>query len=574
MFSSESVHDVVLGSFEDLQTLFRAIAKRAARCWRDGDWAGIQFDARERLRAHRRSVDQTIAVLGPKFYGVENQQARALWVETRHRFGRSIATRPDSELAETFFNSVTRRLFDLTEIDEDLEFRWFGGIELPQPDAAEVISYERSQSSRSLFKTLLGELQLSRGFDDLDGDASRIAALVDEQLAESWEPPFPVEVQVLRPIFYRNQGAYVVGRIRHLDRISPLVIALLRTSSGVRVDAVLLTENAVSRVFGFTRTYFDIDTTRPAGIVGFVKSLIPTKPVAELYTGLGFNQHGKTSLYRGLRRHLDHSSDLFQPARGTTGMVMVVFTLPSFDVVFKVIRDSFDAPKRTTPGEVRRKYQQVFEHDRVGRMVDAQEFEHLALPRARFGDELLELLAEKATKRVEIDDDLVILHHVYTERRVHPLNLYVREVDEARGRAAIVDYGAAIKDLASANIFPGDLFMKNFGVTRHGTVVFYDYDEIALVEECNFRVVPEARSHEDEMSAQPWFSTSAHDVFPEEFAKFFRFPAGLQTAFDDNHRDLTTVEFWTDLQRRLDHGQPPVFFPYPESSRLPGSRPG
>jgi isocitrate dehydrogenase kinase/phosphatase len=569
VLSPEAVHDVILGAFDDFQILFRAIGKRAGRSWRDGDWAGMQFDARERLRAHRRAVDQTIAVLGPQFYGVATDEARSVWVDARHRFGRSIAARSDSELAETFFNSVTRRLFDLTEIDEDLEFRWFGGIELPQPDESEVKTYERSQSSRSLFKSLLEDLTLSRPFDDLDGDAGKIAIRVDEQLAQSWEPPFPVEVQVLKPVFFRNQGAYVVARIRHLDRVSPLVIALLRTSTGVRVDAVLLTENAVSRVFGFTRTYFHIDTARPAGIVGFVKSLIPTKPVAELYTALGLNQHGKTSLYRGLRRHLDHSSDLFEPARGTTGMVMVVFTLPSFDVVFKVIRDTFDAPKRTTPGEVRRKYQQVFEHDRVGRMVDAQEFEHLALPRARFGEELLDLLAEKAENRVEIADDLVILHHVYTERRVHPLNLYVREVDEDRARLAVTDYGEAIKDLAAANIFPGDLFMKNFGVTRHGTVVFYDYDEIALIEECNFRRVPEARNPEDEMSSQIWFSTSADDVFPEEFSKFFRFPLDLQSSFDATHRDLATLEYWASLQRQLGQGDPPVFFPYPHSARVP-----
>jgi isocitrate dehydrogenase kinase/phosphatase len=360
-----------------------------------------------------------------------------------------------------------------------------------------------------------------------------------------------------------------VGRIRHLNRVSPLVLAIVRTESGARVDAVMVDENDVSRVFGFTRAYFHVNTSDPTAVIGFVKSIIPLKPVAELYTALGWNQHGKTALYRGLRRHLDNSADRFELTRGARGMVMVVFSLPSFDVVFKVIRDSFDPPKQTTRRQVKEKYRLVFDHDRAGRMVDAQEFEHLALPRDRFVDDVLDQLTQLAPSAVTINDEHVVLHHVYTERRVHPLDLYLAEVGTSRGRRAVTDYGQAIKDLAAADIFPGDLFTKNFGVTRHGTVVFYDYDEIMRLGACRIRELPQARNEEDELRSEPWFSVAQNDVFPTEFRRFLRFGnPELQAAFDEQHSDLWTTEFWRRIQRRHAQGDPPPVFPYPAATRL------
>ncbi len=376
-------------------------------------------------------------------------------------------------------------------------------------------------------------------------------------------------IDVLRPIFYRNKGAYLVGRLRWLNRVSPVILPMLSDDdNGVYVDAVLLTELSASRMFGYTRSYFHVLCRRPAAVVRSLRSLLPVKPAPELSTSTGYSQHGKTNLFRALYRHMDHSNTRFERARGARGMVMAVFTLPSFDVVFKLIKDRFAPSKRTTPEDVKRRYKLVFDHDRAGRLVDAQEFTNLSFRRDRFDDDLIDELREDCSRTVTITDDAVVLHHVYTERRLYPLDLYLREMAPDRARAAAIDYGNAIKDLAAANIFPGDLFPKNFGVTRHGAVVFYDYDELALLEEVNFRRMPVSSNYDDEMLDQPWFPVEPNDVFPEEFKTYLRSPRVVGEVFDELHADICTVEFWQQMKDQHSRGALPDFFPYPRQLRI------
>jgi isocitrate dehydrogenase kinase/phosphatase len=321
-------------------------------------------------------------------------------------------------------------------------------------------------------------------------------------------------------------------------------------------------------VFSFARSYFHADTGRPTAAIDFLRTLMPAKPIHELYTSLGHNKHGKTELYRALVRQLASGATRFEPAEGVKGLVMCVFTLPDPNVVFKVIRDEFGASKTVTRDSVREKYRLVFRMDRVGRLVDAQEFEDLTVPRDRFDPALLGELKRDAGSAVADDGRMVVVRHLYTERRLRPLDLYLRESDREAADAAIVDYGNAIKDLACANIFPGDLLLKNFGVSRHGRVIFYDYDELSLLTDVRFRTLPTARYDEDELSADPWFSVNEGDVFPEEFLPFL-VPAGpLRDTFLDTHGDLFGVRFWRDMQERQKAGDVPDFFPYPASRRL------
>lgn len=567
-YGSEIAHRIEQ-AFEAFHAEFQGITRRAARRFAAREFAQHQADAADRLLLHRRCVESCVSAVKPLLESFGDERQREVWVEARSEYAQSIAWRNDSELAETFFNSVSRRVFTMVGVDDDLEFRWFGGIALPvvDPGQGEVRTFRRRGTTAELVDAVLDSFDLRIGWADRWADAEVVAEAIEQHLSETWESTMPVEIDMLTPVFYRNRGAYLVGRIRHLNRVSPLIVPLRATDDGVRCDAVLLTENLTSRIFGFTRSYFHVDTQEPAAVVAFVKSLIPLKPVAELYTAIGHSAHGKASLFRAIYRHLTNSTDRFQPARGVKGMVMTVFTLPSFGVVFKVIKDTFPPSKRTSKAQVMEKYKLVFKHDRVGRMVDAQIFENLAFPRDRFTDELLDELALEAGRSVTITDSEVIIDHVYTERRVYPLDLYLKEMPTPQARAAAIDYGNAIKDLCAANIFPGDLFTKNFGVTRHGSVVFYDYDELALLEDVNFREIPEATSYEDEMLAEPWFPVGADDVFPEEFRKFFRLPVPVRDAFEDAHGDLCEVETWRRLQRQ--HvSDIPEFFPYPTDVRL------
>jgi isocitrate dehydrogenase kinase/phosphatase len=233
-----------------------------------------------------------------------------------------------------------------------------------------------------------------------------------------------------------------------------------------------------------------------------------------------------------------------------------------------VIKDRIGAPKRTTRRQVMDQYRRVFLRDRVGRLADAQLFQGLAFRRECFPEPLLSELLRDAPSAAHLENDRMILDHVYTERRVRPLDLYIRETDRAVAEAAILDYGQCIKDLAAANIFAGDLLLKNFGVSRHGRVIFYDYDELAPLTECRFREFPEARSPEDESAAEPWFSIGEHDVFPEEFAPFMVPNGPLRDAFIDAHGDLLDAEWWCQVQERVRNGELVDTFPYPAARRL------
>jgi isocitrate dehydrogenase kinase/phosphatase len=347
----------------------------------------------------------------------------------------------------------------------------------------------------------------------------------------------------------------VVGRVIGRDFLLPLVIALKNTERGVLVDAVMLSEDDVSIVFGFARTYLHADLDHVAEAVVFLKSMLPRKPVSELFTVLGRARQGKTERYRALMRHLSQTQDRFVHAAGERGLVMVCFTLPSFDVVFKVIRDRFAYPKSILREEVKAKYRMVFRHDRVGRLVDAQEFKRLRFPRALFAPDLLTELLAEAAGTVHPEGDGLIFDHLYIERRMTPLNLYLRTATPAAAERAVLDYGQCIRDLAYTNIFAGDLLLKNFGVTRHGRIIFYDYDELCRVTDCRFRDLPQPVHAEDEMRDEAWFYVADSDVFPETFIRFLSFDDTQREAFLRVHGEILTPAFWRNVQQRLRDGE-------------------
>jgi isocitrate dehydrogenase kinase/phosphatase len=295
---------------------------------------------------------------------------------------------------------------------------------------------------------------------------------------------------------------------------------------------------------------------------------LPKKRLAELYVSLGYHKHGKTEFYRDLMRFMASSDEKFVIAPGQPGLVMSVFTLPSYQFVFKVIKDCFPPSKRITRQQVKQKYREVLRHDRVGRLVDFQEFEHLEFRQDRFDSELLEELLREAPQTVSVDGQNVIIKHLYIGRRVTPLDVYLSQASSEEAVAAVTDWGFALKDLAAANIFAGDMLLKNFGVTRHNRVVFYDYDELCPLGVCNFRSMPTPRSLDEEFSAEPWFSVSENDVFPEELSTFLELGGSLREVFDHHHADLFDLRFWQELQERNLRGEVIDFFPYAPEQRL------
>ncbi len=551
----------IAGAFAEYNAEFRAITRRAPLRFDALDWKGSQRDAVERIELYDGFVARTVAELRAMLG--DQAQDRSLWTRIRADFAERIAGLADAEFTKTFFSSISRRLFGTVGVAPEIEFVATDLDPLANvPSTVTTNTYINHGSLALLFEGLLGDVRFRSPWKDLDNSIRHVTTEVQAHLAARGEERAVQRVEVIRPVFYQISRAYIVGRLIGRNFLVPLVIALKNSDSGMLVDAVMLAEGDVSIVFGFSRSYFHADLEHVAEAVVFLKSLLPRKPVSELFTVLGRAKQGKTERYREIMRHLAGTSDRFVEAPGQRGLVMVCFTLPSFDVVFKVIRDRFPYPKSVLREEVQAKYRLVFRHDRAGRLVDAQEFRRLRFPKALFAPELLaELLAQAALTVHEAAEHLVF-DHMYIERRMTPLDLYLPAASPAAGEQAALEYGQCIRDLAHTNIFPGDLLLKNFGVTRHGRVIFYDYDELCLVTDCQFRDLPRAANPEDEMRGEPWFYVGEHDVFPETFLGFLPFEAAQRAALLRTHGEIFTARFWQQVQRRLLEGEVLEVLPY------------
>jgi isocitrate dehydrogenase kinase/phosphatase len=553
--------------FADYNERFRAITRRAAERFARRDWAPARGDAVERIELYDRCVAETSAhlehKLGPR------AADRALWSQIRTQYEALIAPLLDQELNKTFFNTLARRFFKTRGVDAAIEFVALD-IEptdrITHPVARQI--YLVSGGLSRTFRRVLSDYPLDAPWAQREVCAQRIA---DELLARfrPWGPEPLRAIELLETVFYREQRAYLVGRVFGEERFRPLVIALRHDDDGIRADAVITEVDVVAQVFGFTRSYFQADLPTVGDAVVFLRTLLPRKPLDELYTVLGRAKQGKTERFRHFFRHLAaNPHEKLVHADGERGMVMAVFTLPSYPVVFKIIRDRFAFPKTMVRDEVVAKYNLVFKHDRVGRLVDAQEFRFLRFPRAQFAGALLDELRESCTGSLIEDGADVVVTHCYIERRLRPLNLYVQEAPAAEARRAILDYGQAIKDLARSNIFPGDLLLKNFGVTRHGRAIFYDYDELCLVTECRFRALPQASSDDEEMHAGAWYHVDDNDVFPEQFPRFLGMRQELRDALVAEHGEIFDQRWWSGVQERVRAGGYADLPPYPQRLRL------
>jgi isocitrate dehydrogenase kinase/phosphatase len=546
----------------------RARARFEARAWAEG-----QADARERLDLRERIVNETVGTVRAELGGASHD--RDVWRRLKERYAGAVEGGSAAEIGFTFFNSVTRRVFATVGVDPDIEFL-AGEVASPRTFSLPLRTFRREVTTDALLRKVLGAYAFAVPHEDLARDARLAAIELDAHLRELRDGQPIDAVEMAAPIFYRGKGAYLVGRIRRGRFTTPLVLPLVHGDRGIVLDTILFTPEDVSIVFSFTRSYFHVEAPSPRQLVAFLASLMPQKRRSELFNAIGFEKHGKTETYREIVRHIEESGDSFVPARGDRGLVMTVFTLPNLDVVFKVIRDSFAPPKQTTRREVMDKYRHVFRHDRAGRLVDAQEFQQLEFPLARFSPEVLAELEASCAGSIEIKGDELRIRHLYAERRVTPLNLFIREADEWTARRAVLDFGTALRDLAATNTFPGDLLLKNFGVTRNRRIIFYDYDELARVTDCRFRDMPTGGGPggDDEDlygwggAAEPSFYVGQDDIFPEEFLPFLGLPGRLREVFLQAHGELLTGRWWRDIQERVSGGEIVDIYPYREEQRL------
>jgi len=573
---SHQIAQAIIDGFNKHYRLFRECSASAKRRFEEADWAGGQQAVRDRIQFYDDRVKETLATLHGTYRA--DQLGDEVWQRAKLLYIRLLIDHKQPELAETFFNSVFCRVQHRTYFHNDfIFFRPAISTEFIESDPPTYrCYYPNTTGFHASVRQVFLDFGWARPFEDIDRDVSFIFRMARMQIAPDGAWPTiqaNLQMQILNSAFYRNKGAYVIGKIVNGTDEYPFTVPVLHTEEGkLYLDTILLDVWRIASLFSLSRAYFMVDMPVPSAYVQFLSSLMPGKPRSELYTMLGLGKQGKTMFFRDLFHHLHHSCDEFVVAPGIRGMVMMVFTLPSYPYVFKVIKDVFGASKEVDHATVKRKYLLVRQVDRVGRMADTLEFSYAALPKARFSAALLAELHQQVPSQLEEDGEDLVIKHLYIERRMEPLNLYLDRVGK-EGRDDLMDqvvleYGNAIRELAIANIFPGDMLWKNFGVARFGRVVFYDYDEIEHMTDCNFRRIPPAPNLEMEMSGEPWYSVGRNDVFPEEFASFLLTSPKIRQSFMKHHADLLDVSFWQEAQQSIRRGEVRDFFPYPESFRF------
>jgi isocitrate dehydrogenase kinase/phosphatase len=570
------IAQAMLDGFNRHYRLFREASAQAKERFEQADWHGQQRAQRERIEYYDKRVEEGAERLQHEF----NASALSMdvWQQVKLHYIGLLTNHHQPELAETFFNSVTTKILHRSYFNNDFIFvRPAVSTEYIENDEPASLPtyrayYPTKDTMRETMLRIIDNYQLKREFEDLGRDVDQVLNAVATQLGD-FRPRANFQIQVLSSLFFRNKGAYVVGKIINGFVEIPFALPILHTTRGqLTIDTILFGEDELQMLFSFARAYFLVVMEVPSAYVQFLRSLMPRKPRSEIYNAIGLQKQGKNLFYRDFLYHLRHSSDKFRTAPGIKGMVMLVFDLPSFPFVFKVIKDFFPPQKETTRELIQGKYLLVKQHDRVGRMADTLEYSNVAFPRARFEDELVAELKHFCPSLVEEDGSDLVISHVYIERRMIPLNIYLQDATREQIERVVVEYGNAIKDMVAANIFPGDMLFKNFGVTRNGKVVFYDYDEIEYLTDCNFRRVPTPRTPEDEMSAEVWYHVAAKDVFPETFEPFLLGNPSVREVFMKHHADLLDAAFWQSHKERILAGHVHDVFPYEAAKRFKNQR--
>jgi isocitrate dehydrogenase kinase/phosphatase len=572
--SASAIARTLLEGFDRHYALFRDCARAAKRHFEAGNWLAIGHVARDRIDFYDQRVTETVARIESGFApaALSADALDALWASVKRHYIALLIDHKQPECAETFFNTVTCKI---------LHRRYFNNRFIflkPAIATAHIDSdppsyrsyYPMQRGLRQALIDIVLDVGFEQRFADFRGDIVNLVRRLRRTLPRPFRLEANHQVQLLSSPFFRNRTAYLPGRIINGNQRHPFVVAIKHDAQGrLRVDALLTDPLELALLFSANRAYFLTDMDVPSAYVEFLHDLCADKTSAELYTMLGLQKHGKALFYRDLLHHLRHSTDHFVAAPGIPGLVMMVFTLPSFPWVFKVIRDDIAPSKDTDRARVQQKYMLVKHHDRAGRMTDILEYSNVAFPRARFSPELLAELRRSIPSMLEDDGDLVVIRHLYLERRLTPLNLHLFSERGAARDGAVREYGNAIRELAAVNIFCGDLLFKNFGVTRYGRVVFYDYDEIEYLKDCRFRRIPPPPPGHDEMSGDVWYDVAPLDVFPEEFATFLLTDGGIREPFLRYHRQLLDADWWKAMQATLqaDAALPEVLS-YPDDIRF------
>ena len=355
-----SIAKAMVDGFNRHYRLFRTESARAKHRFETGDWHGQQRAQRERIEFYDLRVRECSKRLEREFKA--GKQPMDEWQQIKLHYIGLLVDHHQPELAETFFNSVTTKILHRSYFQNDFIFVRPAVsteyIENGEPDTRPTYRayYPTRDTLHGELMRMVGDFDLRVPFADLTRDCIWVQQALQERLGDA-KLRANFQIQVLTGLFFRNKGCYIVGKMINGFNEFPFSLPVLYTKNPrdgsvyipqLVIDAVLLSEDDLLLLFSFARAYFMVDMEIPSAYVQYLRSMMPRKPRNEIYNALGLAKQGKTLFYRDFLHHLRHSSDKFRIAPGIKGMVMLVFDLPSFPYVFKVIKDYYPPQKDTT----------------------------------------------------------------------------------------------------------------------------------------------------------------------------------------------------------------------------------
>ena len=566
---SELVARWILAEFDAYYVESRNIPTLAKSAFERRDPAASLDLSLRRLSVYSVSVHALARRLREVLPSITEDEAS--WVRIEARYLVLIERRYESDIAFAYIHSARRMVYE--GMWKPVEYAFLDHREPTVKRAAAVrldFPIAPGADLTPIIDRVLDVPRFERGWRDREGDVRRVAERIKSML--NGDPRRPVKLQMTDAGFFRNRGAYVVGRIVFDDAsATPLILALLNHEAGVYVQAVLAGEADAHNLFSSTLANFHVTNNHYHELAAFLHTVMPTRRLGLHYSTIGFNHVGKVAVMNELREELAEHREVFTTAVGFRGSVAIGFAAPSSDYNLKVIRDTptnqYKWGEFPGIGAVLDKYRRVHEIDRTGSMLDNIIYYNLELDPAWFEPELLHELLRDAAESVSLHGDTVIMKHLIVQRRVRPLPVFLRDATPDAAREVIVNLGHCIKNNAAANVFNKDLDARNYGVSRFHKVYLFDYD--ALEPLTRVRIRSNAGRFDGEDDIPDWFFEDGVIFLPEEIESGFRLrDRALRRLFRDVHGDLLTTGYWECLQDDLERGQVPGIRLYPEQRKL------
>ena len=316
------------------QNEFFEITRRAKKRFENREWKQVLNDAVYRLNLYELVLD----VISTKIKKILSKKSfsRPVWIKIKNEYSKLISGKPTEDIAETFFNSVTRKILKTVGIDRDVEFFYLIPKPYVKPLSSKFLTvYDKEDNIRSVIKKIVADHEFDASYEDIERDIELVSKELEFQFPDIFKKQSIYRIEIIKPCFFRNKAAYIVGRIVNESNYIPLILPLYNDLSGIYIDSVLTKELDVSKIFSFAFSYFQVDINTPVELVEFLRTILPRKPVSDLYNSIGNYKHGKTEFYRNLHRFIHVSEEKYIIAPGEEGAVMIVFTLPDFDYALK-----------------------------------------------------------------------------------------------------------------------------------------------------------------------------------------------------------------------------------------------